>query len=97
MRMKIIRKKIVETENKTKTTSLTQVTQSHLYAAEYLHKLYKIDRGMYRTYLNKHMSEINNCDDGYEYGIGYYFTIDNVTIETCIEGAEERVEKLFGE
>lgn len=96
--MKITRKKIVETKDKIKSTSLTQITyQSHLRAAECLHKLYKIDRGMYRTYVNKHMSEINNCDDGYEYGIGYYFTIDNVTIEACIEGAEEKAEKLFGE
>lgn len=96
--MKVTRKKIIETEDKTKSVSLTQITyQSYLRAAECLHKLYKIDRGMYRTYVNKHMSKISNCDDGYEYGIGYYFTVDNVTIEACIEGAEEKAEKLFGE
>ena len=96
--MKIIRKKIIETENGTKSINLTQIVyQSHLRAVEYLHKLYKIDRGMYRTYVKKHFSEISNCDDGYEYGISYYFTVDNVTIEARIEGVEEKVEKLFGE
>ena len=96
--MRVIRKKTIETKDKVKVVKLSGVSyQSSFHAAEYLHKLYKIDRGMYRTYVNKHMSEISNCDDGYEYGIGYYFTVDNVTIEACIEGAEEKAEKLFGE
>ena len=96
--MKVIRKKITETKDGTKSVNLTQITyQSHLHAAECLHKLYKIDRGMYRTYVKKHFSEISNYDNGYEYGVSYYFTIDNITIKACIEGAEEKVEKLFGE
>ena len=96
--MKVIRKKIIETKDRTKSVNLTQITyQSHLHAAEYLHKLYKIDRGMYRTYIKKHSSEISNYDDGYEYGVNYYFIVDNVTIEARIEGVEEKVEKLFGE
>ena len=79
-RMKVIRKKITETKDGTKSVNLIQIIyQSHLHAAEYLHKLYKIDKGMYRTYVKKHFSEISNCDDGYEYGVSYYFTVDNVT------------------
>lgn len=96
--MRIIRKKTIENKENVKTIQLTNVKYKHQYdAVKHLHELYKIDRGLYRTYINNHMSEINNCDDGYAYGVGYYFTVDNVTVEACIEDAIVKSELLFGE
>lgn len=96
--MRVVRKKTIENKENVTTVQLTNIKYRHQHdAVKHLHELYKIDRGLYRTYINNHMSEVNNCDDGYNYGVGYYFTIDNVTVEAYIEGAIEKSELLFGE